>query len=59
MQNEVTFTDWIIEESKLRNEFFSWWSKCNKEYPATYRDKLEPQEWKREFEWWLLYRGRE
>ena len=55
----VTFTDWIIEESKLRNKFFHWWFEKNKEHPDIYPDKLESQEWEEQYNSWLNCRGQE
>ena len=56
---EVTFTDWLIEESKLRNKFFSYWFEESKEHPDIYPTKLSPQEWEEQFNSWKMCRGQE
>lgn len=56
---QITFTDWIIEESKLRNKFFQWWFERNKEHPDIYPDRLKSQEWEEQYNSWLSCRGKE
>lgn len=49
MENEMSFTDWLIQESKLKNQFFKYVQNSKDVFP----EKLTAIQWTREFESWL------
>ena len=49
---EINFTDFIIEQSKIYNEFFDYWHENHKKDPDKFPTKLTKEVWKSEIEKW-------